>query len=47
MEPCERVDEEDWASCEPGWLEVGKGVEPSTGEMQASLPGDGGGNGEG
>ena len=39
------MDETAWAPYEPGWLRVGKGVELDIGEVQASPPGGGGGEG--
>ena len=46
MESYEGVDNKAWAPCKPGWLEAGEGVELDTGEVRASPPGDGGGDGE-
>ena len=39
MELCEVVDNEAWTPCKPGWVGVGEGVEPGTGEVRASPPG--------
>ena len=46
MKPYEGVDEEAWASCEPGWLGVWKGTEPGTSKVRVSPPRGGGGGGE-
>ena len=45
METCEGVDEE--APYKLGWLGVGRGVEPGTGEVRASPLNGRGGGGEG
>ena len=46
MKPCEGVDDEAWAPSETSWLGVGEGLELGTGEVWASCPKSGGGDGE-
>ena len=46
MEPYEGVDDDTWASYEPGWVGIGEGVEPGTSELWTSPPRGGHGDGE-